>query len=238
MIEFTKPGLFKARIRTKNRITESVYFVQYELTEPRELVFLAGQTMMIKVAPGVHRAMSIASPPQQKQVLDSYQDVAPMGVGSKWLLERKIGDEVEFMAPLGRFVIDHDSPRKRIMVATGTGIAPFKSMLMDESDGLSANKQVSLYWGMRYNRDLYLQDELKRIDEQYSNFTINMVISRPDEGWSGLKGHVTEHVFGLETDIGNCDFYLCGNKKMIMEMQQRLSQNGVGRERMKFDPFY
>jgi CDP-4-dehydro-6-deoxyglucose reductase, E3 len=235
---FAKPQKYQAKIITKNQLTKTVYFVQYELITPKELDFVAGQTFMLTVAPDARRAMSIASPPQNKNIIDSMQDVSPMGVGSKWLLDRKVGDTVEMTAPLGRFVIDKESQHKNVMLATGTGIAPFRSMLLDSQSGLASQKEISLYWGLRYEDDIYLIDEINVLLLKYNNFKFNLVISKPAESWQGLRGHVTEHVMLSEKNLKNCDFYLCGNKAMITEMQEKLTASGVVKQQMKFDPFY
>lgn len=238
MVIFSKPQKYQARIITKNQLTKTVYFIQYQLLTPPVIEFVAGQTFMLTVAPNVYRAMSIASSPQNKTVIDSLQDVAPMGVGSKWLLERKIGDEAHLMSPLGRFVIDRESPRKRVLIATGTGIAPFRSMLLDASDGLSGQKDISLYWGLRHNEDIYLTEEFNTLVGKYPNLKFRMILSQPSDGWTGLKGHVTDHILNDEKEFPNNDYYMCGNKLMIAEMSEKLLALGVPKIQLKFDPFY
>lgn len=238
MTEFTKPGHFRATVLTKEKLTEKVYIIRYGLVQPTVLNFVAGQTIMIKITQGVNRAMSIASAPQENTVITSIQDVSPGGPGSKWMENLKTGDSLEFTGPLGRFVIDRVSPRKRILVATGTGIAPFRSMLLDSSDVFSGQKDFALYWGLRYEADVYLQEELRDMEKTRDGFRYYLTLSRPSDTWEGLKGHVTDYVFANEKDLTGCDFYLCGNKKMITEMQQRLTESGVAKEQMKFDPFY
>lgn len=238
MLNFTKPQKFKAKIVTKNQLTKTVYFIQYELIEPTELTFIAGQTMMLTVAPSTHRSMSIASPPQQKHILDSIQDVSPMGIGSKWLLERKIGDIVDLTAPLGRFVINKDNNFKKILVATGSGIAPYRSMLNDETEQSIKNLQVSYFWGLRYPEDIYLTDEIDKIKSERPNFSFYLTLSKPGDSWSGLRGYIQEHLFNTEKDLKNCDFYLCGNKNMIMDVEKKLLETGITRSQVKFDPYY
>lgn len=238
MPEFSRPQKYKAACIEKTQLTEKVFFARYQLVEPSAITFIAGQTFMLTVAPGVFRAMSIASPPQERTVISSIQDVAPGGPGSKWMEALKVGDPVEFMAPLGRFVIDHDSPRRRVMVATGTGFAPFRSMLLDSSNGLTGQQEVCLYWGLRFEEDVYLLPELKQLGDIHPNFRYHITLSRPGTSWQGLNGHVTDHVFALEKDPAGCDYYLCGNKSMISEMEEKLGACHVQKEQMKFDPFF
>jgi NAD(P)H-flavin reductase len=238
MIAFARPQLFKATVAEKIQLTKTVYYAKYRLIEPSAIQYYAGQTIMIRMAPGVNRAMSIANPPQETTVIHSVQDVSPGGPGSQWMVALKEGQPLEFMAPLGRFVVDHESQRKRVMVATGTGIAPFLSMLGDEAGGLKSGKDISLYWGLRYAEDVYLQDEMNAMKAAYPNFTYSLTLSKPQEGWTGLTGHTTEHVLAHEQDPKNCDFYLCGNKNMIFELTEKLESMGVPKAQMKFDPYY
>lgn len=238
MVTFSKPQKYTAEVIEKTQITQTVYKARYKFVEPQSIQFVAGQTIMLTVAPNVYRAMSIASPPQENDVITSVQNVAPGGPGSKWMVALKVGDPVEMMAPLGRFTVDHDSPRKKVFVATGTGIAPFRSMLLDTTDNRIPNEQISLYWGLRSITDIFMNDELERIDVERDNLNYHLTLSRPPEGWKGLTGHVTDLVFAKEQDIAACDFYLCGNKQMIMEMETRLSEKGVPKEQMRFDPFF
>ncbi len=150
----------------------------------------------------------------------------------------KVGDPLEFTAPLGRFVIDCESPRKRVMVGTGTGIAPFRSMLLDKYEGVCKTVPIALYWGLRFKEDMYIQDELTTLSSNHAYFSYYPVLSRPPEDWKGLKGHVTEYVLTNEKDVKNCDFYLCGKKDMITQTQEKLLSAGVPRDQLKFDPFF
>lgn len=123
-------------------------------------------------------------------------------------------------------------------MATGTGIAPFRSMLLDTSDNRIPNEQMSLYWGLRTTEDIFDNEELMRIDLERDNLIYYLALSKPPENWTGSTGHVTDLVFAKEQDIVGCDYYLCGNRKMILEMQTRLTEKGVPKEHMKFDPFF
>jgi NAD(P)H-flavin reductase len=237
-MDFVKPQKYLARVTDKQQLTAKVYLAKYQLIEPQTISFHAGQTLMLNISEGVNRAMSIASPPQDNSVITSIQDTSPGGPGSKWMQALKIGDEVHFMAPLGRFVVNHESPRKKIMIATGTGIAPFRSMLFDNTNEKYPHEKISLYWGLRFKEDIYIKDELTLVDHNREELEIFLTLSKPPDDWTGYRGHVTDLIFSKEADPVNCDYYLCGNKNMITEVTEKLSALGVTKEQMKFDPFY
>ncbi len=83
-----------------------------------------------------------------------------------------------------------DGPRDLLLVATGTGIAPFRSMLWSLAEA-SATRPVTLFWGLRSERDLYHQDELERLREVLPQFSFITTLSQPAGGWTGTTGRVT-----------------------------------------------
>lgn len=221
----------------KEQVTPSTFFVTFRLTEPPTISFTSGQNMMLMIAPGVNRTMSIASPPQDDKTLLMVHDVSPMGPGSQWTLKLAVGDKATIVAPTGGALSFVDSVKRKVLVATGTGIAPFHAMVLD---AMAQHKTmpIVLYWGLRYETDLYWKDEFDRIATQYPNFTWHLIFSRAGEGWQGWKGHVTEHVLREEKDMANSEFYLCGNKAMIEEVRMKLLAQNVPKEQVKSELFY
>lgn len=226
-----------AQVLSKEKLTDTVWAVTFGLKDPPEIHFVAGQTMMLHIAEGVNRSMSIASPPSSSRVLFMCHDVSPMGPGSKWTIGLAIGDSVSLMAPLGMFVLDTQSHRKKVMVATGTGAAPFRSMLLDYLEH-GGGDEVTLYWGLRFEQDIYWQKEFTALSVQYPNFHFFLTLSKPTDTWQGNKGRVTDHVFVEEKNLLDSDFYLCGNKAMISEMKEKLLAQKVPKEQIKTELFF
>lgn len=226
MINRPKPQKFEATIERIDRVTAHVYMVTFALTNPPEMTFLAGQTFMLNISPGINRTMSIASPPSEKNKILMCHDTFPNGPGSQWTIARSVGDPATFMAPLGMFVLDRESHRRKILVATGSGIAPYRSMLLDYLPS-GGTDDVTLYWGMRHEEDLYWVDEFLKLSESYPNFRFVICLSAPTDGWNGKRGRVTEHVLQEELNPAGSDFYLCGNQHMIKDMEDQLNAHLV-----------
>src|SRR5258708_2112177 len=131
MIPLSKPQKYQVTVLSKEKVSSKVYLVRFGLVEPKEMSSLPGQTVMFHVAEGVNRSMSIASTSDEKNSFLVAHDVGPMGVYSQWTINAKVGDTISCIGPLGIFVLDAQSPRKKILVATGSGIAPFHGMLLD-----------------------------------------------------------------------------------------------------------
>lgn len=227
-----QPQKFTAVVAGKEKVSSKVYLVNFKLINPPEIEFTAGQNIMLFISSGVNRTMSIASPPSFKTEILMAHDVSPMGPGSVWTLNLKVGDQVEFMGPTGGSLTLTDSGRKKILIATGSGIAPFHSMILDKP-----SLPITLYWGLRHAEDIFWQAEFQRLETEYPNFHFNLVLSKPDASWQGKVGHVTEHVL-QEQELPSSDFYLCGNKAMVDELKAALLAKNVPIEQIKTELFY
>ena len=130
-----------------------------------------------------------------------------------------------FRGPVGTFTL-RDSHRDLLFVATGTGIAPIRSMLWSLAD-VSSLRAVTLYWGLRSERDLYYQDELARLGERLPNFSFVTTLSRPVGAWRGAVGWVSPLVESQITNVSNLDVFLCGNAAMIRDVRDVLRKRGL-----------
>lgn len=228
---------FTAIVAQKEKLTEHTYFVSFKLQQPEMISFRAGQCMMLMCGAGVNRTMSISSLPSETQQVSMVHDIAPMGPGSKWTLSLSVGDTVNFVAPTGVFFFDESSPRKKVFVATGTGIAPFYSMIKEYLNK-KGDAQIEVYWGLRCEADMFWQKEFNDLYESYPNFKWHQVLSKPSESWKGLTGHVTEHVLHSDKDLSNDEYYLCGNKLMIEDVRAQLIAKNVPKDQIKSELFY
>lgn len=237
MIPLPKPQKYSAKLVSLQKISSQVYLERFELLEPREMVFVAGQTVMLFIAPGVNRSMSIASVPDEKNAILLVHDIGPMGPYSKWTLAAKVGDPMQIMGPLGIFVLDRESPRTKVFVATGSGIAPFYAMAKDyfTHGGTSA---IHLYWGLRHEEDIFWQKQFEVLGRQYPNFTCTITLSQPTDTWQGKRGHVEDQIFADIKDLTGSDYYLCGSKMMTDEMRTKLKVASVPDAQVKFELFY
>jgi ferredoxin-NADP reductase len=180
--------------------------------------------------------MSIASSPAEKHFITLAHDVSPMGVYSQWALSAKAGDEMQFMGPLGSFILDRESHRKKVFAATGTGIVPFYGMAMDylSSGGVD---DMTLYWGLRHEEDVFWFKEFEDLLHAYPNFRLVLTLSQPTENWQGKRGHVQDHLFSQQ-NLSEADYYLCGNKTMVDDMRAKLKAANVPDTQVKFELFY
>jgi CDP-4-dehydro-6-deoxyglucose reductase len=138
--------------------------------------------------------------------------------------------------PLGSFRLHAEDYRPVVMAATGTGLAPIKSMLeslMDDADC----PPVSLYWGVRTEADLYLAHEIRGWGERLYEFNFVPVLSRPGPDWQGRRGHVQDAVAQDFGDLSEHALYLCGSPAMIADAKQRFLARSASADHVYVDGF-
>ena len=146
------------------------------------------------------------------------------------------GDTLDVELPHGAFFLRKEDYRPLLMVATGTGLAPIKSMLeslMDDPDC----PPVSLYWGMRTEGDLYLHDAIPAWGERLYEFQYVPVLSRAGEGWDGRRGYVQHAVLDDIEDLSDYAIYLCGSPEMVTAAKSEFLAKGASANHIYSDSF-
>jgi NAD(P)H-flavin reductase len=142
---------------------------------------------------------------------------------------------VEIKGPLGYFVLRNPG-RDAVFVATGTGIAPFRSMLKAHL-GHGAHQRYTLVFGVRFEANLLYREEFEALERRHPNFEFWPTITRPDEGWSGRRGRVQAHLGeALETNR-DVDVYICGMREMVDEVRALLKGFGLDRRQIIFEKY-
>ena len=208
----------------------------------RSFGFVSGQWLSFKQVkpPGeeLTRAYSIASPPGEDPrfalCLNRVQD----GFMSNFLCDMKEGEEIRCQGPFGDFIL-RPPMRDTIFVATGTGVAPFRSMLhwllADESR--HQGKELSLLFGSRYEKDIYYHDEFLGLAAQHHNFHYLPTLSRGSSQWRGLRGYVQEHVASIAPHRTDMPAYICGLDKMVKANRELLKSLGWDRKRIHHEKY-
>ncbi|GJL59053.1 MAG: hypothetical protein NPIRA03_19100 [Nitrospirales bacterium] len=222
---------FNAQVSRVKNLTRDVRELELTLLTPDTIEFKAGQWISLDVwHPGlkqpVPRQYSIASPPSQSHQVTLLFNRVPDGPGSNYLFSLHEGDPVTFQGPNGSFLLQKNPGQDLVFVATGTGIAPFRSMLSTFLEEPSAGT-LTLYWGLRSQRDLYYQHELEALARRHPNFSFITILSRPENGWQGPIGRVTTLVENQVVSVRNVTFYLCGNGGMIRDTMAIVRKKGL-----------
>lgn len=186
----------------------------------------------------IRRAYSIASPPKIRDYIEFYIVLVKEGVLTPRLWDLKVGDSL-YMSPktTGKFVMDSiPQDQNIVMVGTGTGIAPFVSMLFQHLNPKLARKFAIIH-GVRVSQDLGYRTTLLHMSRLFPQVHYFPIVSRPQNDpipWKGLTGHVQdvwksgaiEAAWGFKPSSQNTHVFLCGAPQMIAGMTEDLKTVG------------
>jgi ferredoxin--NADP+ reductase len=176
------------------------------------------------------RAYSIGSSPEEKGALEFYVAVVEGGTLTPTLSTLTIGARLFCgVKPTGHFLLTPVPEEKNLVfVATGTGIAPFISMLRT-SGTWTPGRHITLIHGVRWLRDLAYRDELLALQRQNPSFRYFAVVSREDVPEDiGYRGYA-QHLFAkniVRLDPHQDHVFMCGNPAMINDVEALLSPLG------------
>jgi CDP-4-dehydro-6-deoxyglucose reductase len=208
-----------ATVQSVAPLGPEVLHLRLALPDQEPFQFAPGQYLKVLLDDGSHRSFSMASAPGGSVVDFHVRQIENGRFTSHQLPQLRAGDTLEVELPHGNFSLRKEDYRPLLMVATGTGLAPIKSMLeslMDDPDC----PPVWLYWGMRSAADLYLHDEIAGWAERLYDFQYVPVLSRADDSWQGRRGYVHEAVAADLGDLSEHAIYLCGSPNMIRDAKQ------------------
>jgi phenol/toluene 2-monooxygenase (NADH) P5/A5 len=203
--------------------------------------FKAGQFMMFDLpidSKYTNRSYSISSAPSDDNTFEVCIVLNPQGLGTPYMWKNfKVGTTVNISRALGKFTIKEPVEEDICFICTGTGIAPFRSMLLDIKNRGVAHKNLYMVFGNRWTKDILYRQEMEELENTLENFKFIPVLSRDNEGWEGKKGYVHPVYEELFADKRPARFYLCGWSDMLKETRQRLEAMGYDRKSIKFESY-
>jgi CDP-4-dehydro-6-deoxyglucose reductase len=225
------------RISAKTRLNHDVMRLQLKLPEAQRLQFLAGQYLEFILADGRRRAFSIANAPHDDALMELHVRRVPGGEFTDYVFDQLAEKTVlRIQGPLGSFVLREQSTRPMLFVGGGTGFAPLKGML-EHAFHRGIARPMTLYWGVRAERDLYLPELPQRWAAEHANFRFVPVLSEPDPDWGGRRGYVHEAVLEDHPDIADYDVYMSGPPVMVEAGRAAFEARGLGLDHMFSDAF-
>ena len=223
------------------------FFIQVD--EMEAFPFRAGQFVTLDLP--IHeqpnkrwRSYSIASWPDGSNVFELLIVLLEGGAGTTYLFDKvKVGSVLSFRGPQGVFVLPDTLDKNIFFICTGTGIAPFRSMLNDLRLSNKEHKDLYLIYGCRTQRDLLYFEETLALENHLPNFHFLPTLSR--EKWQGRTGYVHslyEEICRANSAGGDsviemypACFYLCGWKFMIDDARKKIAELGYDRKSIHFE---
>lgn len=225
-----------AVVRAMRPLSPLVTHLALEIPALDTLDYRPGQHLNVLMPDGSTRSFSMASKPQGNHVDFHIRRIESGRFTDLGLSQLKTGDTLDVEMPLGSFHYRAQDYRPLLMVATGTGLAPFKAMLEAQMDDPDC-PPVSLYWGARTIGDIYLHDQIRTWGERLYEFNYVPVLSRADADWDGRRGYVQDAVTADLDDLSEHAIYLCGSPEMIFSAKQAFIARGASLEHIYTEGF-
>ncbi|NMY02011.1 ring-hydroxylating dioxygenase ferredoxin reductase family protein [Pseudomonas sp. WS 5059] len=223
---------FVATLASITRHADAALQVSFELDQAP--VFLPGQYVNIGVPDsGQTRSYSFSSRPGDTHASFLIKHV-PGGLMSSWLERAQPGDSVPMTGPLGSFYL-REVHRPLLLLAGGTGLAPFLSML--EVLALRGeNRPITLIYGVTRDQDLVLVEALEAFAARLPNLTLVTCVADPQTAHP-RQGYVTQHMASDVLNDGDVDVYLCGPPPMVDAVREHFKHQGVSPASFHYEKF-
>ncbi|WMW82369.1 CDP-6-deoxy-delta-3,4-glucoseen reductase [Undibacterium cyanobacteriorum] len=229
-----------SRISKIEKLADDVMLISLQLPANEKLNYRAGQYIEFMLNDGKRRSYSLANAPHSEEHLSLHIRHMPGGFFTDQVFSTvKERDILRFEGPQGSFYLREDSDKPIILLASGTGFAPIKA-IMEHLIHLQSTRPVTLYWGGRRPKDLYMQILCKEWASKFAHFTYVPVVSdaHADDQWTGRTGFVHQAVLQDHPDLSGYQVYACG-APIVVESAKRdfVAQSGLPAEEFYADSF-
>lgn len=175
------------------------------------------------------RSYSIASWPDGTNVFELIIVLDKKGAGTNYLFENvEVGTKLTFRGPQGVFTLKEPLEKEIFFICTGTGIAPFRSMIHHLKNKEIPHRGINLIFGCRTKDTILYYGEMKELEKTVPGFRYIPVLSR--EEWEGRRGYVHPVYEELCADRKPASFFLCGWREMIDEAKKRIMEMGYDKK--------
>ena len=204
-----------------------------ELDEPFN--YSSGQFITIhfeKDGKTLRRSYSLANPPKKDNQIEFAAGFVENGPGTELLFNLKPGEQININGPFGRLVLKEPSPKRYILVATSTGVTPYRAMIPDLKELLSNDftMKVDILLGVQNREEILYADDFIAFAEMFPKQVrfIPCLSRQPeDELIAGERAGYVQHAFeALTLNPAEDLIYLCGNPAMIDESFEYLKEQG------------
>ena len=225
-----------AKVAEILRATPEITLLRLDPGAAGPLRFRAGQYAQLTFGALPPRDYSIGSRPDEALLEFHIRDTGDGGSSTYVSRELREGEAVTVEGPFGRCFLQDDEPGPVLAIAGGSGLAPMKSIIATAlTRGFDG--EIHLYFGVRRNRDVYLEEQLQDLSKSHSKFSFDIVVSdeHPAEGYR--PGLVTDAIAQDHGALSASSAYMAGPPPMVAATSRLLLQRGLSTARLYADPF-
>jgi len=233
-IKYFEKKIIPSKINYIEKLTDDVIKVVLRLPPNSNFKFNSGQYVNI-VKGNLSRSYSISNSSNHKNQLDFFIKKYENGSMSQyWFEKARINDLLRIEGPVGTFFLRPSTMKNLVFLATGTGVAPIKSILeqLEENPEEYKMKNIWVLIGSRFRRDLFWQPKSNTL-----NIIYIPVLSREKNDWNGAKGYVQDVLLKQRIDFRDTQVYACGSNEMISLARKLLLKNNLNANNFFSDAF-
>lgn len=228
------------RVSTLTRVSPDVMVMQLQLPANDSFTFRAGQYVEFLLRDGARRSYSMANAPHNGPGIELHIRHMPGGKFTDHVFSALKEKEIlRIEGPFGSFFLREDSDKPIVLLASGTGFAPIKS-LIEQLQHLGSKRPITLYWGGRRPVDLYMDTWVQQQLQTMPTLRYVPVVSdaQPDDAWTGRTGFVHRAVQQDIADLSGYQVYACGAPIVVESARKDFcTQGGLPQEEFFADAF-
>jgi len=217
------------------------YFLEFK--PEVDFFFKAGQFVMLELPikkkdKNILRSYSIGTHSSGLNKIELCIVLKEDGMGTPYIFDNiNIGSSLKVSGPYGHFVIPDDIDCEICLVATGTGIAPIRGMLV-ELLKQGYKKNITLIFGNRFQKDILYYDDFNTLEAIHKNFKFIPTLSREsEENWSGERGYVHPIYQKLFKDNKDVEYFICGFEGMVKEAKEILLEAEIDKSKIHMENY-
>lgn len=219
-------------------LNDNTVKIRFKVNSEQPFVVIAGQFLRLHFTQDdgleTFRSYSLASIfPQEKSELSEIEIAVswvPGGLATEKLSGMQVGETMEATGPYGRFCLLPDRHQRYFLIATGTGVTPYRAMLKEIEKRLQQGSEFYVVMGAQDETGLLYEDDFVSMEQAHDNFHYIPCLSRmqreaqgPNDQEGYVQDYLKQHDFDAEHDIT----YLCGNPNMVDETYALLKEKGM-----------
>jgi CDP-4-dehydro-6-deoxyglucose reductase, E3 len=222
-----RPRIIPCRVERLEKPAPDVAVLGLRLPMNENFRFLAGQYIDILLKDGKRRSYSLATKPESGGVtaLEIHVRATPGGLFTEHVFGKlKVRDLLRFEGPLGSFYLREESDKPIILLASGTGFAPIRSIIEYALEKkIEQRRPMMLYWGCRIKRDLYQLELARRWERPGFKFVPVLSDATPQCQWTECTGLVHRQVMADFPEMSGVQVYACGAPIMVESARRDFS---------------
>lgn len=221
-----------ARVNHITYLSDNIAEIKLRLPPTANFQFIEGQYLDV-IWGSIRRSYSIASVSSDKELTLIIKRFENGQMSNYWFNQAKVNDLLRIEGPKGTFFL-RDAAKPLVFLATGTGIAPVKSILskLENDPDYQQSQTIEVYWGNRFPEEFIWDGCFKKLNVAFYN-----VLSRSANSWSGEMGYVQDVALAKQKNISEVTVYACGSNTMILSAKKRFLAFGLLKENFHSDAF-